>query len=120
MTREEAGNQLFRGYIIAIITFGVTLFIANGEILDKFSIALLATYFIWGTYWGIRIAFRFVSSIFFGNNLFYTNIWDAIKGRYSLMLWFYITLFVIGYFIGVFGGGLYKQIRLMIIKYSYH
>ena len=97
------------GFIIGELIFWELLFIR---------VAGLATYCIWGTYWGIKIAFGFVSSIFFGNNIYYTNIWDAIKGRYSIMLWFYLTLLIIGYFIGVLGGGIYKQIRLLIIKYS--
>ena len=118
MTREEAGRQLIIGYIIATLTFVIALFLAKGEVSDKFGISMLASYCIWGTYWGIKIAFGFVSSIFFGNNIYYTNIWDAIKGRYSIMFWFYVTLLIIGYFVGVLGGGIYKQIRLLIIKYS--
>lgn len=118
MTREEAGRQLIIGYIIAFITFVVTMALVKGNFSDKFGSAGLATYCIWGTYWGMKITYGFVSSIFFGNNIYYTNIWDAIKGRYSIMLWFYFTLFLTGYFVGVLGGGIYKQIRLMIIKYS--
>jgi hypothetical protein len=118
MTREEAGRQLLIGYIIAGITFVITLALVKGDISAKIGTAGLATYCIWGTYWGIKIAFGFVSSIFFGNNIYYTNIWDAIKGRYSIMFWFYVTLLILGYFVGVLGGGIYKQIRLLIIKYS--
>jgi LytS/YehU family sensor histidine kinase len=118
MTRENASHQLIIGYIIAVISFGVTLFIVKGKFSDKFDIAILVSYCILGTYWGIKITFRFVSSIFFGNNIYYTNIWEAIKGRYSIRFWFYVTLLLSGYFVGVLGGGIYKQIKLMIIKYS--
>ena len=53
MTREEADRQLIIGYIIAFITFGVTVFLVKGNFSDKFGSAGLATYCIWGTYWGM-------------------------------------------------------------------
>lgn len=118
MQKEEAAKLLMIGYIIAAITFIIALFFAKGEFTNKLGIACLATYCIWGTFWGMKITSGFVSSLFFGQNIFYTNIWDVIKGRYIIQFWFYISLFASGYVVGVLGGGLYKQIKLMTIAYS--
>ena len=109
MDSIEAKTQLITGYIIAGISFIAGLFFLKGAIGGAF----LTAYVFWGTYWGTKIVYKSVAEVFGGVTTYHTSIFNAIQGHYIKQLWFYGIVLGLGYFVGVLGGGIYKQIQLM-------
>lgn len=75
---------------------------------------LLLSYVFWGTYWGIKIMYPLVKS-YFDVPVGSTQLWDAIAKRRTKMFWTLGVTLVLGYFVGILGGGIYKQVQLMRI-----
>ena len=117
MTKEEAQFQLRKGYIIAIISFLIFLLITAGTFSNKLYISLIAAYWLWGIYWGIKIVSPFVAGIF-NANVIYTNLWDSIKGNIIKKFWLFSIVILLGTIVGILGGAFYKQIKLMMICYT--
>lgn len=116
MTKAEAQKQLIQGYILAGIGLIVGVILPNTSHNPKPVFApLLFAYTFWATYWGVKIMYPLVKS-YFDVPVGSMELWDAIAKRRTKMFWTLGVTLILGYFVGVFGGGIYKQVRLMAIK----
>ena len=115
MTKDQAQYQLKIGYLVALIGFVFGVISASKDRnMPPFFGGLLLSYVFWGTYWGIKIMYPLVKS-YFDVPVGSMELWDAIAKRRTKMFWTLGITLILGYFVGVFGGGIYKQIKLMLI-----
>lgn len=116
MTKVEAQQQLKTGYVLAAIGFFVGAISYESMKVNFFIAAIIMTYTFWGIYWGFRIVNQPIKNFFTGVFIMETNIpqliWKHILYKLTMLG---ITLFI-AYFVGLLGGGIYKQVTLMNIK----
>jgi hypothetical protein len=116
MTKVEAIRQLNIGYALAAIGF-VFGAIATNEIKQNFLFSgLIMSYAFWGIYWGFRIVNQPIKNFFAGVFIMETSIPKLIWNHLIYKLTMFAITFIIAYFIGLLGGGIYKQITLMQVK----
>lgn len=116
MTKAEAQKKLIQGYILAGIGLIVGVILPNTASNPKPVFApLLFAYTFWATYWGVKIMYPLVKS-YFDVPVGSMELWDAIAKRRTKMFWTLGVTLTLGCLVGVFGGGIYKQVRLMVIK----
>lgn len=116
MTKPQAQKQLIQGYILASIGLIIGVILPNTPSSPKPVFApLLFAYTFWATYWGIKIMYPLVKG-YFDVPVDSIELWDAIAKRRTKMFWTLGVTLALGCLVGMFGGGLYKQISLMRIK----
>lgn len=116
MIKVEAQRQLKMGYVFAIIGFiiGVISYETLRE--NIFLSGLIIAYAFWGTYWGFRIVTKPIHKFFAGTFLVETSIPKLIWKHILFKLTIFGITFFLAYFIGLLGGGIYKQVTLMNLK----
>lgn len=105
-----------KGYIIALLSFVISFIAFKENLLEKIEYSLLVTYCIWSCFWGIKIVEKHINEMFSEIRFFRNNIFDSIKGFYLKKIWYYFILIIFGYLVGVLGGGIFTQIKLMLVK----
>ncbi len=116
MNRREALRQLKIGYVLAAIGFFVGA-ISHETITGNFFFSgLILAYAFWGIYWGFRIVNQPIKNFFAGVFIMETSIPQLIWKHILYKLTMFAITFLIAYFVGLLGGGIYKQITLMNIR----
>lgn len=116
MTKAEAQRQLNIGYVLAAIGFAIGIIAANETIQNNLFSGLIMSYAFWGIYWGFRIVKQPIKKFFAGVFIIEKSIPQLIWKHILYKLTMFAITLLIAYFVGLLGGGCYKQISLMNIK----
>lgn len=116
MNKKEAQKQLRTGYLFAVAGFIAGILPPGLDTDFIFFSGLLLAYAFWGTYWGFRIASKPVKNFFDGSFSAEKGLRNFAQAKISHEVKLFVITLFIGYFVGLLGGGIYKQIALMKIK----
>jgi len=116
MSKAEAQRQLNIGYVIAVIGFVIGALSFQTLKQNFFFSGLILAYAFWGIYWGFRIVNQPIKNFFTGVFIMETSIPQLIWKHILYKLTMFGITFMIAYFVGLLGGGIYKQVTLMNIK----
>lgn len=118
MNKKKAIKQLNFGYVLFISGIFLGVLIHQKIGLNAFVSAFIWGYFFWSIFWGYKIFNPKISS--FSNSPVHIKA-NGTRDYIMKNIVFKITLefirFWICYFVGAFGGAIYKQIQLSKIAY---
>lgn len=119
MTKQQAQTYLLIGYGIFIAGFLFGSFFDHYSDFSPFVTHLIMGYSLWSIYHGYHLVHKSVSSFFgFKGVALYTNsVFELIRKQLIINSVRRIITLIFSYFVGLFGGAIYQQIRWSQVAY---